>query len=192
MRPGRTPSRPRATPVGPISPDRRFEVRDPRSGGTTPAVIDAETPRPGPEPLVLTDLDADPRRISDVRVVLSRWLSAGAVEPDRVPDVVLAVYEAMANVVEHAYTSSSHRGVFDLRAEHAADTGRLEIAVRDHGSWSSSEPGPLRGRGLPLIETLTDDVTVTSAAAGTEVIMRWDRADAVGVRGAQSSRDLVD
>ncbi|MBY6363007.1 ATP-binding protein [Rhodococcoides corynebacterioides] len=155
-------------------------------------MIDAETPRPGPEPLVMTDLDADPHRIADVRGVLSRWLSDGAVEPDRVPDVVLAVYEAMANVVEHAYTSTSHRGVFDLRAEHSRDTGRVEIVVRDHGSWQSSEPGPLRGRGLPLIETLSDDVTVTSAASGTEVIMRWDRGDAVGARGAQRSRDLVD
>ncbi len=153
-------------------------------------MIDAETPRPGPDPLVLTDLDADPHLISDVRSVLSRWLSTGAVERHRVPDVVLAVYEAMANVVEHAYTSSTHRGVFDLVAEQSPVTGSLEIAVRDHGSWLSSEPGPLRGRGLPLIESLSDDVTVTSAAAGTEVIMRWDPA--VGVRGAQSSRDLVD
>lgn len=149
-------------------------------------MIDAETASPLPNPLVLTNLDADPRRISDVRVFFSRWLAAGGVDSDRVHDVVLAVYEAMANVVEHAYASSTRRGVFDLRARYAAESGHLDVSVRDHGSWSSSAPGPLRGRGLPLIETLSDDVTVTAAATGTEVVMRWEDM------GAQSVRDLVD
>lgn len=41
--------------------------------------------------------------------------------------------------------------------------------------------GALRGRGLPLIETLSDDVTLSSADSGTTVTMAWDVAPTSGI-----------
>lgn len=152
-------------------------VRTGHAWGTPAPVIDDATTehRHPPTQLSLTDLDAEPQRITDARVRFGAWLRHTPFDSTRAYDIVLAVYEAMANVVEHAYgpaATGRGRRVFDLQA--TFDAPRLEVAVRDHGTWSESSPGPLRGRGLPLIETLSDDVTLSSADSGTTVTMAWD------------------
>ncbi|MGB3771381.1 MAG: ATP-binding protein [Rhodococcus sp. (in: high G+C Gram-positive bacteria)] len=122
-----------------------------------------------------SELSAQPRFITDTRVHFGRWLEQLELDSTKTYDIILAVYEAMANVVEHAYRSqgaTATPNVFDLNA--TLEDSRLEVAVVDHGTWSDAVPGPLRGRGLPLIETLSDDVTVASAESGTTVTMAWD------------------
>ncbi|MBY6538529.1 ATP-binding protein [Rhodococcus sp. BP-349] len=156
-------------------------VRTGHAWGTPPLVIDDATTEhhQPPTQLSLTDLDAEPQRITDARVRFGAWLTHTPFDAARTYDIVLAVYEAMANVVEHAYAATTGRRVFDLQATY--DSARLEVAVRDHGTWSDSSPGPLRGRGLPLIETLSDDVTLSSADSGTTVTMAWDVAPTSGI-----------
>jgi anti-sigma regulatory factor (Ser/Thr protein kinase) len=87
-----------------------------------------------------------------------------------VHDVVVAVHEAAANVVEHAYRSGSGT----LRVDARADRERLVVSVRDQGRWRPPVPSEERGRGILLIRELMDDVTVQRGddSHGTTVEIR--------------------
>lgn len=137
----------------------------------------------------MDDVPADAHRITDVRKSFGSWVSARtAFDATRAYDIVLAVYEAMANVVEHAYTDTAptDHEVFDVHARVEPSAGSLQVTVADHGSWSDAEPGPMRGRGLPLIETLADDLTLSCGADGTEVTMIWKMNSSGGLHATRS------
>jgi PAS domain-containing protein/anti-sigma regulatory factor (Ser/Thr protein kinase) len=120
-------------------------------------------------PLVLT-FDADPAELRPLRSALMRWLRVGGV-PDKVADdVVLAVHEAAANAVEHAYADAPPNGV-SISVSRAFD-GAVVSEVRDRGRWSDRASAPTRGRGLPLMSALMDDVTIDHAPDGTTVTLR--------------------
>jgi len=51
------------------------------------------------------------------------------------------------------------------------DDGLITFAVRDRGRWRAPR-GVNRGRGLPLMEALMDDVEIVSDDAGTAVVLR--------------------
>lgn len=113
-------------------------------------------------------------RASALRVALSDWLTSLGVNRDRVYDVVLATYEALANAVEHAYTSDSDPGTLDLHVQCVPSTGWIEVIICDHGSWAVHAPDSTRGRGVPLMHALADSTAVTSDHDGTTVRMVWD------------------
>ncbi|WP_243636640.1 ATP-binding protein [Rhodococcus sp. Eu-32] len=116
---------------------------------------------------------AAPDRASALRVALGEWLTGLEVDPERVYDVVLATYEALANAVEHAYQQDGATGTLDLHALYAPETGRIEVTICDHGVWSVHAPDATRGRGVPLMHALADSTTVTSDHDGTVVRMVW-------------------
>lgn len=78
-------------------------------------------------------------------------------------DVALAVHEAVINAIEHGNQSDPSRVVAVTFVD---DSSALVIEVCDEGSASGSDPsgGPLpsagaaRGRGIPLMRALMDDV----------------------------------
>ena len=84
-----------------------------------------------------------------------------------VSEVVLAVNEACANAIEHAYPPGP--ASFELRAIKAG--GELRIAVRDRGQWR--EPERRRpGRGSGIMAAAMTDVHINGTDEGTEVVMR--------------------
>jgi serine/threonine-protein kinase RsbW len=55
-------------------------------------------------------------------------------------------------------------------------TGDLHVTVTDHGRWRHVAPEDrttTRGRGLQLIEALSDDVAIAREPTGTTVQMRF-------------------
>lgn len=117
---------------------------------------------------------ARPESLRPMRLALSRWLADHDVPPAVIADVTLAVGEAAANAVEHAYRSPG--GMVHITAG-AGPTG-ITLAVRDHGVWQR-QPAPAdRGRGLPLIRAVMDEVRVHATPAGTTVRMRKRRDEA--------------
>ena len=72
-------------------------------------------------------------------------------------------------------------GLFTTAASNAAMASSLwlssvivTITVADNGRWKApTGEDPFRGRGLPLMELLSDHNTVTRAPTGTEVTMTW-------------------
>jgi serine phosphatase RsbU (regulator of sigma subunit)/anti-sigma regulatory factor (Ser/Thr protein kinase) len=118
------------------------------------------------DPLV-ADFPAEIESIPVMRRLLRRWLEeAGATRSD-VDDLALASAEAAANAIEHAYGLAP--GVVQLRAA-SSGAGRVKVAIRDFGSWRQPR-GVHRGRGLMLMEGLTDEVEVTRHDDGTTVEM---------------------
>ncbi len=101
------------------------------------------------------------------------WLAELA-DPDTVDDLTLAVYEALANVVDHAYATASRRGEMRLWAAVSPPLsgGRdLVVTVSDDGAWRRMRAPGWRGRGLPLMRTLAD-ASVISGDGGTTVQLR--------------------
>jgi GAF domain-containing protein/anti-sigma regulatory factor (Ser/Thr protein kinase) len=113
-------------------------------------------------------LPADPPVLSSLRRSLRRWLEAlGATELETY-DVLVAVTEAAANAVEHAYGPGD--ASFDVEAL-MSDEGEVCVVVRDEGRWRPPR-GHNRGRGTLLMQELMDHFEVTTGDEGTEVRMR--------------------
>ncbi|MER7014474.1 ATP-binding protein [Saccharopolyspora sp. NPDC000359] len=112
---------------------------------------------------------ADIRTLRDELVAWSRRAGLGA---PAVEALALACYEAMANVVEHAY---SRAGTIDVEAEHRVAEQLIEITIVDRGNWvpPDSDGHPNRGQGIPLIHNLADRAVITPTASGTTVELSW-------------------
>lgn len=117
-------------------------------------------------------IPADAERLAEMRHALSRWATGVGVPAERREELVLAVYEAMANSVEHAYADPTS-GEVDLHAARTVD-GAVVVTVSDRGTWKPpQESDGIRGRGIPLMKALADDTTITSVDSGTTVTMTW-------------------
>jgi anti-sigma regulatory factor (Ser/Thr protein kinase)/PAS domain-containing protein len=83
-------------------------------------------------------------------------------------DIALAVGEATANAVIHAYRAGT--GV--VRLECTFREGRAEIRIRDWGAWEP--PSPDRdSRGIVLMQRLCDSFELRHLAPGTEVVLGY-------------------
>ena len=113
------------------------------------------------------------------RAAFSAWLGEliPPVAKIRGNDIVLACYEAMANAVEHGYLNRGD-GDGDVILDAAYDQGHLTVTVTDSGAWKApTGEDSFRGRGLPLIEMLSDHNRVKRGSSGTEVAMTWYAAN---------------
>ncbi|WP_235190883.1 ATP-binding protein [Amycolatopsis rifamycinica] len=128
-----------------------------------------------PEPFRCHGVPAVPEILRRLRHDLMAWVLAAGVDEDRAGDIVLAAYEALANVADHAY-DDAEPGVVDVDA--AVHPGRLEVVITDHGRWRTPVPDPrpvsLRGRGLLLLRASADRADITPGPSGTVVTLTWD------------------
>ncbi|KSU54949.1 MULTISPECIES: ATP-binding protein [Gordonia] len=152
--------------------------------------ISSAHPRPEDSDGGLTlSVAATPESAHLFRQHFTRWLDATLdVDAERRSDIVLAVYEAVANAAEHAYaadvpspgpqpsaaqSSATRSRAIGVRA-HVTRDESLEVTVTDSGRWKSdASSSPYRGRGLALISALSDASDVTSGPDGTSVTLRW-------------------
>ncbi len=112
-------------------------------------------------------VDARARSLLMIRRAVSRWLEDIEVPRLVTTEIVMAVHEASANVVEHAYGPAG--GTITITAKHEGD--EVEVLVRDSGTWRGSSRGD-RGNGLLLMRGLMDDVLVDTSSTGTVVRLR--------------------
>jgi anti-sigma regulatory factor (Ser/Thr protein kinase)/putative methionine-R-sulfoxide reductase with GAF domain len=112
------------------------------------------------------ELPATPAVLSRTRHMLRRWLRAKGADDVTAAEVVLAVNEACANAIEHAYPPGP--ASFELSAGEAA--GELTIMVRDSGRWRESRD-PAQERGARIMSAAMTDVHVNRTDAGTTVLM---------------------
>lgn len=109
-------------------------------------------------------VSGEPGALSSARAILRRWLDeAGATEMES-HDITMACNEACENAIEHAYGLGVD--VFDV--EFARSGRKVEILVRDYGTWKTITTAD-RGRGLPLMRELMDTVDVQATASDTSV-----------------------
>lgn len=122
-------------------------------------------------------LEAQPAALSLLRRGFRRWLREMRWPDGDVADLVMALNEAAANVVDHAYRAGTGEPAGDVRvlAElvHGPASGRqVRVMVADSGRWQpiSTDPG-YRGRGLPLMRACSAWLGVDPGPNGTCVTM---------------------
>lgn len=111
-------------------------------------------------------ITARPQRAADVRRALGRWLDQINTPAQESFELTVALGEAVANAIEHAYFSPD--GTILIEAHH--DRGNITLCVQDYGRWRQSTT-PTRGRGLELIRSLCDRVDIRRSSTGTRVEM---------------------
>ena len=127
---------------------------------------------PGRPSLHLT-LPATSQAPLSVRPALREWLAELGMPREQSYETVLAVNEAVSNVVDHAYRDASPPGevtVSALSGTPRNGRGRVRVTISDSGRWRQAAPDPgNRGHGLKVIKSCTDTAEIESTDSGTQV-----------------------
>jgi anti-sigma regulatory factor (Ser/Thr protein kinase) len=113
------------------------------------------------------EVPAEAGQLATVRHLIRRWVAAKGGTDDDCAAFAIAVTEACANSVEHAYGPGD--ATIDLRAE--LTDGEATVTIRDRGGWREPRGGD-RGRGIPVMKEFMDDVDIETGEQGTTVAMR--------------------
>jgi PAS domain S-box-containing protein len=122
-----------------------------------------------PAPLDLS-FSAGTGQLRPVRARLRGWLDGCGLSTLLAQDALVAAGEAVANAIEHG-----HRDLpgSQIRLQATVTANLLRITVADTGHWLApgSERIPYRGKGIPLMRALMDNVSIDAGQAGTTVTM---------------------
>jgi anti-anti-sigma factor len=132
-----------------------------------------------PEPL-RRRVPAVPDEIPALRRQVRAWARTAGLPPDLLDDLQLAIGEAAANAVEHAYPDGP--GEFDYAVSRTGDGG-IDVEVRDQGRWRT-EPADNghRGRGLRIIRALARHASFEHDDTGTTATFHLAAPSAVPTR----------
>ena len=113
---------------------------------------------------------------AQLRDDFASWLCDRGVSVSQSNEILLAVYEALANCVDHAYADHPAVGMMAVRADFEPRDGCLSVCVTDHGTWS--HPGlhssnNRRGRGVALMHAMADHCTISGRRDGTTVCLDY-------------------
>ena len=115
-------------------------------------------------------LAADPESVPEARAHVRRWCERTGVCGRTRDDLLLAVTEAVANVVVHAYPGG-RSGTCSL--EICRDAGGVVVAISDEGvGVSGALPSSGCGLGLAIIDRLFPGSTLVESGTGTRVTIR--------------------
>ncbi|MBV8601992.1 MAG: SpoIIE family protein phosphatase [Candidatus Eremiobacteraeota bacterium] len=112
-------------------------------------------------------LAAAPASARIARRFAERFARVAGLEAERAFQLELAVGEAAANAVEHAYPSQG--GTFALRLSMRG--GIVVGEIRDAGEWRSGPPVDNRGRGLGIMRAITRRLRVDRTPKGTSIVL---------------------
>jgi anti-sigma regulatory factor (Ser/Thr protein kinase) len=140
-------------------------------------------------------LPAVPESLRHARDELTQWLVRLGWPANGVVDLILAVNEAVANVVDHAYPVADP-GPVALRGccgpGAAPANRRVTITVTDHGDWRpercAADPGGHRGNGLALMRACTAETRLVRSSRGTTVTLVSNDAPATDAPTADATR----
>jgi anti-sigma regulatory factor (Ser/Thr protein kinase) len=115
-------------------------------------------------------LTADPGALTALRRALRRWLAEVGADAAEAAEITLAANEAWQNAIEHGHAFAST----PIAVELALEDGVVVCTVRDRGHEGERRSDPDRGRGIPLMRRLMDDLEldVGGAHGGTVVLRR--------------------
>lgn len=135
--------------------------------------LPSRVPQLSPPPPLAVAVPATAHNATALRRAFRRWIET-LVDDDTANDLTLAVYEALTNAVEHAFTTQTPPGSVWLHATLADD--QVLIVITDNGTWRTPDIASVhRGRGLQLIRQLTTHTHLQRDPDGTIVRIRHQR-----------------
>jgi serine/threonine-protein kinase RsbW len=112
-----------------------------------------------------------PVSVGQARRLAREWSQQHGAASTQLDDIALAVTEAVANIVRHAYPGTEP-GLIHLDAHREA--GALVFSIRDDGTGPNPpSPNPGLGAGLPILAEVSDHTTIKSTSAGTHLTLRF-------------------
>jgi serine phosphatase RsbU (regulator of sigma subunit)/anti-sigma regulatory factor (Ser/Thr protein kinase) len=114
--------------------------------------------------LLDVQIPAEPRQLATIRQLVRRWVEANGGTDDDCAAFAIAVSEACANAIEHAY-GPQHATIEVLAA---LVDGEATVSIRDRGAWREPRRGN-RGRGIPIMREFMDDVSIERGERGTTI-----------------------
>jgi len=112
-----------------------------------------------------------PGSVTEARKKVGEYAEVGGANR---ADVELAVAEAVANAVVHAFVGRDS-GVITVRAQ-IDGPNQLLVEVADNGSGIATPARPPQaGFGLPIIGAVTDSVEIYTGERGTRLELRFPR-----------------
>ncbi len=140
------------------------------------------------------DITSDAGELAQVREAVQQWAMRVGWSEEHAADIMLAVDEALSNVIRHGYDGKPGQPI-ELRARRVSDARRgegLEIVIRDYGKQVPIEqicgrdlddirPG---GLGVHIIRSVMSEVIYEHArGGGMRLTMRKYRADVSAGQG---------
>lgn len=117
-------------------------------------------------------VSAEPGQLAVVRRELRAWLASVGASDVLADDALIAVGEAVANAIEHAY-AHPRRGAVEIEVVAGPERpGVLDVTVRDRGAWRPSTETAAdqdRGRGIAMMRAVGSDLRYDRSAEGTTV-----------------------
>ncbi len=125
---------------------------------------------------IAVTVPATPAEVVGIRRAVGALAARAGIGEDRRTDIALAVGEACANAVVHAYVG---RAPGPLRATARLSPQGLEVTIADDGRGMSPRPdSPGLGLGLPLMAALTTALEFRATDAGGTAIWMLFAIDA--------------
>jgi anti-sigma regulatory factor (Ser/Thr protein kinase) len=103
------------------------------------------------------------------RAIVEREISHLGIDDERRFGVLVALGEAIANAVEHAYRGAN-RGL--IRFELENQPRQLVVTVEDFGRWRPFIRCDDRGRGIELMHAFMDSVQILSTRQSTKIVLK--------------------
>ncbi|MGL6278048.1 MAG: ATP-binding protein, partial [Gaiella sp.] len=125
--------------------------------------------QPAPVVLLSERVPAHPARLAHLRARLRARLEEAGLAREELSAVLVAVGEACANAVEHAYPDGT--GEVTLLLERRGES--LVATIGDRGSWRRPGPPGDRGRGTSIMQELSDGFERHTDESGTVVTLRF-------------------
>ena len=106
------------------------------------------------------EMPAEAEQLATIRHLIRRWVAANDGSDDDCAAFAIAVSEACANAIEHAYGPGDAK--IEIRA--ALVDGEATVTIRDRGAWREPR-GENRGRGIPIMREFMDDVSIETGGS---------------------------
>jgi len=128
-----------------------------------------------PVPFIALEHQAVPESVGKIRRALASFVADHGGSAALIDRVCVAVGEAAANAVVHAYPEAG--GARPLSVQADIEDGDIEIVVLDAGEGFRTDATPGYGLGLSMIERSCDDFLIRNRLpAGVEGWMRFGLA----------------
>jgi anti-sigma regulatory factor (Ser/Thr protein kinase) len=140
------------------------------------------------QPHLVFALDATGSSLPEARRRVARWLATANWPEAAAEDIVLAVNEAVANVIDHAYLDDAP-GAVQIRCTiepiQNADnepSRRVQVSIIDQGAWTAErrtvDPRGFRGHGMAVMAACVEEVCLHRESTGTTVVLNSHPAGA--------------